>query len=96
MGYFSNGTEGDRYEAKFCARCVHGQDEEFGPYDCPVLALHLLYNYDQFKENEPSPTIKHILNQFIRKSKDGPWMDQCTMFCRDVKNNQTELSGISG
>jgi hypothetical protein len=36
MGYFANGEEGDRYEAQYCERCVHGQHPEFGPCACPV------------------------------------------------------------
>ena len=59
--------------------------------NCPVLALHLLYNYDQFKDEEPSKTIKYILDQLIPESKDGPWMDKCAMFF-EVPLKDTTLS----
>lgn len=96
MGYFSNGAEGDTYEAKYCARCVHGQNEPHGPYDCPVLALHLLYNYDQFKTEEPGPTIRHILTWLIPKAKDGPWNDKCLMFSELPGGKAPQLSGNPG
>ncbi len=35
MGYFANGTEGDIYEARYCARCIHRGDPD-GP-GCPVM-----------------------------------------------------------
>lgn len=36
MGYFSNGSEGDDYETRFCNRCVH-QKPRSGPY---ILGSH--------------------------------------------------------
>lgn len=43
MGYFSTGTEGADWEARWCYRCVHYP--EVG--ECPVMLLHSLWNYDQ-------------------------------------------------
>jgi hypothetical protein len=72
MGYFSNGSEGDCYEAEFCSRCVHqnGPDGESG---CAVMLAHLLRNYDECNNKE---SILHIL---IPRDKDG-WNEQCKMF----------------
>ncbi|MGI9492585.1 MAG: hypothetical protein ACR2QF_09325 [Geminicoccaceae bacterium] len=69
MGYFPNGTAGDMYEARYCARCIH-EDHDKG---CPVMLLHLLYNYDECN-NEGS-----FLHTLIPRDKDG-WNEQCSMF----------------
>jgi hypothetical protein len=72
MGYFSNGTEGMDYEARYCQRCVHyGPDE--GP-GCPVWLLHLVHNYDG--ANDPGS----FLHTLIPLSKDGLSNEQCKMF----------------
>ena len=71
MGYFSNGTEGSMYEEEFCARCIHGQDEERG---CPIMGLHLALNYEEC--NKP----QSIFHSLIPRSKDGLSNLQCKMF----------------
>ena len=43
MAYFSNGSEGDFYEAKYCRRCVHMHPA----HGCPCWDAHLLWNYDE-------------------------------------------------
>jgi hypothetical protein len=43
MGYWSSGTEGMDWEARWCERCVHQPEEGF----CAVMELHQLWNYDQ-------------------------------------------------
>lgn len=72
MGYFSNGTEGFEYEAKYCSRCVHN-DEDNG---CPVMNTHFLHNYTD------NDDVKEILNMFIPRD-DENWNvtnEQCKMF----------------
>ena len=69
MGYFSNGTEGMDYEAKYCARCIHNQEEA----GCAVLLAHQLYNYDEC--NKPD-SILHIL---IPRDARG-YNEKCAMF----------------
>ena len=39
MGHFSNGTEGEIYQERYCFRCVHWNDD----YGCPVWFLHELH-----------------------------------------------------
>ena len=56
MGYFSNGTEGMDYEARYCDRCVH-QGPEDGP-GCAVWFAHFLHNYDECNNDE---SILHLL-----------------------------------
>lgn len=68
MGYFSNGTEGFEYESKYCANCVH-ENEETG---CPIMNAHFLYNYTDIND------VQEILNIFIPR-KDV-WNEQCEMF----------------
>jgi hypothetical protein len=74
MGYFSNGTEGMDYEARFCDRCVHQKPEDGG---CAVWLAHMLYNYEQCNNDD---SILHIL---IPRSKDKLRNEQCAMFHED-------------
>ena len=69
MGYFSNGSEGMDYEAKYCARCIHNQEEA----SCAVLLAHQLYNYDECNKPE---SILHIL---IPRDDRG-YNEKCAMF----------------
>lgn len=69
MGYFPNGTAGLNYQAEFCERCVHGQDEGQG---CAVWDAHLMRGYDECDNPE---SILHIL---IPRGSDGN--EQCRMF----------------
>lgn len=72
MGYFSNGSEGDWYEAQYCARCVHEGTEE---RSCPIMELHALYNYDQCKK----PSTAAALGLLIPRDATGG-NGQCAMF----------------
>lgn len=72
MGYFSNGTEGEMYEARYCRRCLHN-----GPPDgpgCPIMLLHLIHNYDECNKDD---SFLHVL---IPRSKYHLGNEQCTMF----------------
>lgn len=69
------------YEANYCSNCVHGQNEEQG---CPVLGLHMLWNYDACngKSAEASPEVKAkfiALDSFIPRDEKG-WNGECAMF----------------
>lgn len=70
MGYFSNGTEGELYENKYCSRCIHNNNSEKG---CAVWDAHSIYNYDECNKKE---SILHIL---IPRSEDGT-NKECAMF----------------
>lgn len=72
MGYFSNGTEGKIYEAKYCDRCAHQGTED---KVCPVWGAHFFCNYNQEEEGT-----KEILTMLIPQSKDGLRNLECTMF----------------
>ena len=73
MGYFSNGTEGDEFEARQCSKCVHNVDD-----GCPVMGAHILFAYELVdKKDHPG---KVMLDMLIPSSKDGPWNDDCRMF----------------
>jgi len=70
MGYFPNGTAGEEYEARYCARCQHEYDAE--GRGCAVWDAHLLHNYDEC--NKPD-SILHLL--IPRKGIDN---ERCLMF----------------
>lgn len=67
MAYFSNGSEGMDYEARYCANCVHGGD-------CAVWEAHMLRNYDDCEDDS---SILHLL---IPRAKDGLGNEKCRMF----------------
>lgn len=78
MGYFSNGTEGDMYEEKYCEKCVHYGEAGEG---CTVLILHTIWNYDQINPNDDHATAKKwALDTLIPRTKDGLGNKECTMF----------------
>jgi hypothetical protein len=87
MGYFSNGSEGDAYQATYCRHCLHndaaidasGNTVE----DCPVWALHMLrlHNYGQFKKK----ATEDALAMFIPRAADGS-NAMCTMFAWKAAN----------
>lgn len=71
MGYFSNGCEGEDYEARYCNRCVHQKPD--GP-GCAVWLAHVLHNYRQTDEQ------KEILDLLIPRTANGVWNAECAMF----------------
>ena len=71
MGYFSNGTEGEIYQDRYCRRCVHYGPEE-GP-GCPGFGAHLAFNYGQSAE------VKEIMDSLIPPGA-GRGNEQCKMF----------------
>jgi hypothetical protein len=70
MGYFSNGTEGMAYEARYCDNCVH-QGPADGP-GCVVWLAHMLWNYRDCTDND---SILHLLIP-----RNGIENEQCRMF----------------
>lgn len=69
MGYFSNGSEGMDYQARWCDRCVHDEDQR-----CPLWLAHLIHNYKECNNKES------ILHMLIPRGKDGLENEQCKMF----------------
>jgi hypothetical protein len=74
MGYFPNGTSGEQYEAEFCNHCIH-QNEDTG---CPVMNIHLLYNYDQLQDGQEN--LKQAMDILI--PRPDIHSEQCSMFIR--------------
>ena len=72
MAYFANGSEGSCYESQYCSRCVHNREPEDNG-GCPVLFLHLLWNYEQ-----RDGTKAEALGLFIPRT--GIHNEQCRMF----------------
>lgn len=77
MAYFSNGTEGDCYESKWCSRCVHsGKDG----VQCEVMLVHHLYAYQLGGADKETDPGKLILDQLIPMDAKGLYAVQCKMF----------------
>ena len=76
MGYFANGSEGDFYEEQFCNHCFHGESDNYEV--CPVLEMHMLWNYDAVGKNKDTEKAV-VLNNFIPLRGDN-FNDICSMF----------------
>lgn len=86
MGYFSNGTEGDNYEAEFCNRCAH----EDGAQGCPVMLAHILHAYSEAGKGSAA---EEILTLLIPRKKTGG-NERCRMFIsRDQVKRSTASRG---
>lgn len=72
MGYFSNGTEAECYQANVCDGCVHNKSPERG--GCAVWEAHFLHNYEECNKEDS------ILNILIPRTKDGIGNETCKMF----------------
>lgn len=59
MGYFSNGTEGMKYQEEYCNNCIHLSNEG----GCPILDIHFCYNYEQ--NDKDKKDIRYILEMLI-------------------------------
>ena len=73
MAYFSNGTEGEYYQEKYCDRCVH-DDTEAG---CPVWALHMEWNFDAVGKDKDETKAQALDTLWPR---DGVHNGECRMF----------------
>lgn len=87
MAYFANGTEGDYYEEKYCQRCAHfGECGE----ECPILALHGIWNYEACRGDQPESTAeqraKHVALNMLWP-RDGVHNGACKMFCESPQAN---------
>ena len=76
MACFSNGTEGDDYTDKYCAKCVHWRDDGHG-VGCPVWDIHLLYAYE---ECNTKSNAKDMLETLIPTNPKTRLAEQCEMF----------------
>jgi hypothetical protein len=91
MGYFPNGSAGEYYMAEFCCKCVNFRDNGSGSEGCPILDLHLLWNYDAVGK-DGDKTKAAALNHFI--PIDGIENGECVMFQKPVIPTQRELERL--
>jgi hypothetical protein len=70
MGYFSNGTEGEIYEARYYSRCQH-YPRDAGDF-CPVWWAHLMHCGEDGAQE--------VLDILIPQRADRPGNEQCAMF----------------
>ena len=84
MAYFSNGTEGEMYESRYCDRCIHrdGPDGESG---CAIWLAHLMHNYAECNNDN---SILHLL---IPRSKEGCGNEQCKLFVEKPAETRVQL-----
>jgi hypothetical protein len=74
MAYFSNGDSADRYEAEYCANCVH-ENHETG---CPVFNAHILFSSELCNQKEHPGKV--ILDMLIPEHPTECRNEQCAMF----------------
>lgn len=73
MAYFSNGTEGMRYESEYCDKCAHCEP------GCLVWFLHMEWNYEQTKDESKQKALETLIPM------DGLVNGKCTMFIEKGK-----------
>lgn len=80
MGYFSNGTEGDRWESQNChTGCLHHDEDEIEKGNgCPIILAHLMYAYELCNEKEHPGKV--ILDLLIPRK--NVYNEQCAMLVR--------------
>lgn len=71
--YFSNGTEGQMYEERYCSRCTHGRNED----SCAIMNAHFLAAGEDGWADDASP-IRMVLDQLIPLD-DEHYNQRCTM-----------------
>lgn len=81
MGYFSNGIEGDMYEAQYCGNCAHN-DAETG---CPVMLCHILYAYEECN-NRGKTNAANMLDILIPRV--GAFNGKCKMHLPIVRGGK--------
>ena len=93
MGYFSNGTEGERYEMRYCERCIHGNDDDDpntgAPKCCPVWLAHLSYNSAQYKNEDLQQALELLI------PREGPYNAQCAMFVEQSDGSRESVRDIA-
>lgn len=73
MGYFPNGTSFEIFHSTFCQHCQNWRyDEDTDAFVCPIMDLHLVWNYDDDK------TKQKALSHFIEGT--GIEEHECRMF----------------
>ena len=91
MAYFSNGSEGDMYMAKYCMRCLNWRENERTDIaGCPIIDLHMIGDYDQCSKTEVGQLWKKLLETLIPTQKDDIYPDKCSMFLLDP---DSDISG---
>ena len=81
MGYFSNGTEEMQYTAQYCDRCINWREVPGIPDSsgCPIMDLHMQWNYEQQGKRPLERAKKQALDNFIKQREDT-FCDKCRMF----------------
>lgn len=88
MGYFPNGTSHLGYDAVVCSKC-HFQPGE-AHFECQIMEIHALYNYDQFREDQRAKDLRAILDHLIPRREDGH-NDLCNFFIEKQRHNKEEM-----
>lgn len=92
MGYFSNGTEGDMYEERYCSNCRHSVDDPDKP-GCPVMLCHVLFAYEECNNKSNAATMLELLIP-----REGAFNGKCKMHspkqARKEPKRRVRLPGI--
>jgi hypothetical protein len=75
MAYFSNGTEGEVYQSRYCEHCQHGQDD-----DCAVWLAHFVH------QGSGASAADGVLNTLI--PREGIVNKQCRVFLPMLPESQ--------
>jgi hypothetical protein len=80
MAYFSSGTEGEKYNEKYCERCINWRDLQDGRGSgCPIWDIHFLFAYDECNKKTAG---KKILDTLIPSNSKTGFAEECSMFLK--------------
>lgn len=98
MAYFSNSSEAEVYENKWCKKCMNYRTRG-NHYGCPILDLHWFCDPNVFHDDDSRE--RKLLDSLI-PMKDG-YPSRCSMFfvlseesltCDDVTDFLSEMLGV--
>lgn len=94
MAYFSSGTEGLDYMARYCATCRNCGDDKY-EFGCAVWDLHTLYQSERdYSELDGGP-VGRMLDSLIPREGGGLANGQCLMYRRRVDPEQEVLGQMT-
>lgn len=93
MGYFSNGSEGEGYQERYCFRCLHDNFEK-GIY-CPIWNLHLRGNYEEC--NKPDSYLHALIprEKPIGNGRCAMFVDRGLLSNLQIERIEAEKLGTS-
>lgn len=82
MGFFSSGNASENYQAAYCFRCAHWNEEATEIIGCPVWDAHIVGGQSEMRKPD---SLLHLLIP-----REGGRNLECTMFLHVSELKSTE------